>query len=469
MIYLILLLAFILRVWNLNQSFWLDEAAQAIESSQGIPAILSGMAADFHPPLFHLLMHFWLILGKEEWIMRLLPVAFGLGSIFVVYLLAREMFSKKVALISALLLSINPFHIYYSQELRPYMAGLFFTVLSSYLLWKSLKGNSRWWAALAISNAALFYTSYFSVFILVAQLIYLVWSKINRPHLIKFFMSTTASVLLFLPWFPQIFSQLEMSRGFAADLPGWKDAVATPVYKALPLTFVKFIIGQINFRPLEMYALISVSLISLWGYLIFRSINFRDEAWKYLLSLSAFGLILPVLFSLFLQIASPKRLIYALPFIILLLAYGLDKLKVFQAKIFLISLVAVNLLCLAIYQFTPIHQREDWRGAISEIEKDQDKSLVVFKFSAPFAPYLWYSKGKMETFSISRSLALDEAYLTGALPAVLSGKEKVFIFQYLEDLTDKKRLTEREVEKAGFIKSRTLDYPGVGFIYEYIR
>ena len=49
LILLTIFLGFLLRIVNLNQSFWLDEAAQVIESARPLSEQLN-IAADFHPP-----------------------------------------------------------------------------------------------------------------------------------------------------------------------------------------------------------------------------------------------------------------------------------------------------------------------------------------------------------------------------------------------------------------------------------
>ena len=54
----------ILRFIGLNQSFWLDEAAQVIESER-VFAQQIDLASDFHTPLYHILLHFWLKIGKS--------------------------------------------------------------------------------------------------------------------------------------------------------------------------------------------------------------------------------------------------------------------------------------------------------------------------------------------------------------------------------------------------------------------
>jgi len=59
-------LAFFLRLVRVNDSFWLDEAAQALESLRPLKEQLQ-IAYDFQPPLYHLLVHFISRFCAEEW------------------------------------------------------------------------------------------------------------------------------------------------------------------------------------------------------------------------------------------------------------------------------------------------------------------------------------------------------------------------------------------------------------------
>ena len=68
---LILGLAFLLRLPHLNGSFWLDEAAQALESARPAHEQFQ-IADDFQPPLLHLLTFIALRLGKSEAWLRLI-------------------------------------------------------------------------------------------------------------------------------------------------------------------------------------------------------------------------------------------------------------------------------------------------------------------------------------------------------------------------------------------------------------
>ena len=103
---LVVIIALLLRLVNLNQSFWLDEAAQVIESSRPFLQQFD-LAADFHPPLYHILLHFWLLGGKSEIWVRLLSVGFGIGTIIILFWIGKLLVDKKAAFIAALFLAIS--------------------------------------------------------------------------------------------------------------------------------------------------------------------------------------------------------------------------------------------------------------------------------------------------------------------------------------------------------------------------
>lgn len=468
MIYPILLLAIVLRLWNINQSLWLDEAAQVIESS--LPALLipQNMSAIFHPPLFHIIAHYWLFLGKEEWLVRILPVAFGIGSIYIAYLFAKELFNKKTGLIAALLLAINPFHIYYSQEFRPYIMTLFVVLVVMYLFWKSLKQGGKWWLFYSLALTALFYSTYMAVFIIVGQLIFLALTNSFIKHTKNLAISFIVSGLLFLPWMPYVFEQIKMSGSFSTDLPGWKDAVSTPVYKLIPLTLVKFIIGQINFSPPIIYGLMSGLVVLVWGCIILKGSSIKDKAWVYVSVLGISGLIIPTIFSILLQIASPKRLVFILPLVVILLAVGVNRYKYYYFKILLFILVTLNFMFLAIFNLNPKFQREDWKNAVKFVESQAgNDTLVLFKFSGPFAPYTYYGESNVPFVGLTSGSVVSQQLLEDRLAEPLINKNKIFVFQYIEGMTDPNYLTEKYLESYGFINVATYDFSGVGLIREY--
>lgn len=173
----ILIFGFFLRIYTLDaKSLWVDEIGEVIVASNDILGVLMGASTHYSPPLDYLILHFFLILGKNNFIARLPSVVFGVASIGMIYLLGADFYSKKVGLISAFLLAISPFCIWYSQEARMYSLFLFLAIISFYFFFRSIKINSCFlWGTYLVSTILAIYTHYFAFFMIVVQLIFLMF------------------------------------------------------------------------------------------------------------------------------------------------------------------------------------------------------------------------------------------------------------------------------------------------------
>ena len=129
----ILAIAAFLRLYRLgSESIWLDEAFSVLVSKASPISIVKLTAtSETHPPLYYLLLHFWMLaFGQSEVALRSLSACFGILSIFLLYKVGCELFNHKVGLLSSSLLAISTFTIWYSQDARPYSLLLCVTLLS---------------------------------------------------------------------------------------------------------------------------------------------------------------------------------------------------------------------------------------------------------------------------------------------------------------------------------------------------
>ncbi len=80
-------------------------------------------------------------------------------SIPLLFLVVRAWLDERVALLAAAAMTVSPFHVWYSQEARPYALLLFLSLIALYCLQQALARPGRWqWkAATAITAAATFY------------------------------------------------------------------------------------------------------------------------------------------------------------------------------------------------------------------------------------------------------------------------------------------------------------------------
>ncbi len=125
-----------------------------------------------NPPLYFLLLHYWVILfGYSETALRSMSLVFGIVTIPMIYIVATELFTPLTGLLSALILSLSRFHVYFSQEARSYSLIGLLTLVSFYFLIKLIKADSTKLdvAGYILINSLLLYTHSASVFIVIAQ------------------------------------------------------------------------------------------------------------------------------------------------------------------------------------------------------------------------------------------------------------------------------------------------------------
>ena len=196
-----LLLAFALRVYRLDsQSLWYDEAVTAQVASQGIGELTRWTADDIQPPLYYYVAAGWLRLaGRGEWALRFPSAFFGTLTVPLMWAVALRLFGRGrrgrvAALAAALLTALSPLYVYYAQEARMYTLLTFLGLLAGYALLRATADAGRqtkdegrrtkdrqdvssfvlrlssvkWWFLFVIASAALLYTHYFGVFLLLA-------------------------------------------------------------------------------------------------------------------------------------------------------------------------------------------------------------------------------------------------------------------------------------------------------------
>jgi hypothetical protein len=129
---LILAAAAALRLARLDHfSYWLDEVLEArfVEGTwREFWAKLRFDAA--HPPLDYLVVRGIDALGPPDWVRKIPAALWGVGTVAALGALVRRRAGPGAALLSAGLLALAPYHVRYSQELRPYSLGLFLMCLA---------------------------------------------------------------------------------------------------------------------------------------------------------------------------------------------------------------------------------------------------------------------------------------------------------------------------------------------------
>ena len=126
-----------LRVLFLAKNgLWLDETFSVWIADHSIPDMLQWIVRiDQHPPLYYLLLHYWIALkGDSPYYVRQLSALFGAGTIPVIYLIGKRMSGVVMGLAAATFLALSPFNIYFAQETRMYTLLTFNAAVAIYAL-----------------------------------------------------------------------------------------------------------------------------------------------------------------------------------------------------------------------------------------------------------------------------------------------------------------------------------------------
>jgi len=473
-IFLILILALILRLISLNQSLWLDEAitAVAIKSNGLIDLVTKFSVGDLHPPLHYVLLWFWgHLFGYSEISLRLPSVILGVATVWLVYQIGTLQFNKKVGLLAGLLLAVAPLHVYYSQEARMYSLAVLTVTLSFYFLIRMTQGKSWSLLGLLVANTLILFTDYVAYLAIPAQIIYVFMcpymgqkeAKSNKGLeglKQRYFSALLLSLSTLIFWEPVFLMQLSSGISTANTLTGWASVVGGAGFKELALIPIKTFMGRISFEDKSLYALITGFLSIGYSYVFWHAIRKFNQVivllilWIFVPIVLAFGI------SLFIPVLSYFRLIFILPAFYLLLALGLSNLPHKLFKPILFAVICVNLIFLGFYYTNPKFQREYWRGLVAW--QKQANVKIVLESNDAFAPINYYEGSNFYP-------GLKKVPVKNMEEVFDVGDQNVYVLQYLVDVTDPGRLLERKLVKQGFQKKDTIDFTGVGFLNHYVR
>jgi mannosyltransferase len=128
------------------------------------------------PPLYYALAWPWTqLFGTGEVGLRSLSALAGIATVPVAYLIGRELRGRRVGLMAAALVAVNPMLLWYSQEARAYALFVLLCSLSLLYCVRALRdGDRRDVRGWGIASALALATHYFAIFPLLAEAAFLV-------------------------------------------------------------------------------------------------------------------------------------------------------------------------------------------------------------------------------------------------------------------------------------------------------
>ena len=151
-----------------------DEAFHVwIADARDLVDVYLGSKATPHPPLFFLVLHLWMRLGRSEFFLRLLPSIFGAAFLWSVYRWSIRLFGRAAGLVTLLLAAISPALLQLSTEVRGYSLLLFLLAAGLAQFESAVEADSP--TRMAVSFLLLFLailTHYAALFVVLSLAVY---------------------------------------------------------------------------------------------------------------------------------------------------------------------------------------------------------------------------------------------------------------------------------------------------------
>lgn len=460
-----------LRLFRLgSNSLWLDESMSVWFANRSLgDVLLMQPSGDVHPPLYYLILSLWIrLFGSGEFQVRLLSTAFGVASIPLLYIVVKNLFrNSSAALVSAFILSISPFHVYYSQESRMYSLLTFFVLLSIFFMIQMLSiGNQKERAGktlfysigYVLSTVAALYCHNIALFLPVAQNLFFIIFRRRRKPLLKFWILSGATILLlWAPWASSFFEQSSMvQKGFYA--PRITFGGIANVFAIFNNGPAFWLFNWININHLDIlqgrWVLLTFIFFGTLFLIGVASMHHNPLP----LALLLFTFFVPVgaevLISLKRPIIATQTLIWASVPYYVLIAKGIVALRnrwaVCMGIVFLIIFNSS-----ALYKYYTEFEKERWDLAAQYVSENLDKDdLILFSSGFGQIPFDYYfdryDKINIEEHGVPQDLSEKKVTLESLFPLdkLIQGHKRVWLIYSHEEFTDPQRLSKATLEKS---------------------
>jgi hypothetical protein len=385
----ILLAGTLLRTWHLSEvPLTHDEFSVVFRTGYDSFADLieQGVRVDVHPAGVQVFVNYWVeLFGKGAAAVKFPFILFGILSILLVYKLGEEWFNPSVGLITAVFVACLEYTVMYSQIARPYMSGLFFSLLMVHAwqryLFRPVKSPCAWLILYILASAICAYNHYFSL--LFAAIVWVTGLFfIARRRLIAYALAGAGIFALYIPHLSIFFHQFS-EKG----VEGWLGKPGND--------FIIDYIGYIfHFSPL-VYAMVAIIVVA--GIRLQKGPGLLKSRFFYI-SLAWFSL--PILIGFFYSryvnaVLQYSGLIFTFPFFLFLVFGNLPDFRraVKYLAVPLISLVLI-LTLIDGRQYYSLFYRSRYKHLILDTEQTirkygADNCLVIMDSHKKISDYYY--------------------------------------------------------------------------------
>jgi mannosyltransferase len=362
-----------LRLFELDrESLWTDEGATMYFAQS-----LSAAFQDANPPLYYLLMHFWIAaFGTSEIALRLPSAIFGVATVWLALRLADDLLGRRAAVYAAGLLALSTLQIYYSQEARAYSLFAFLGVASMFWLSRLVRRpGARTIAAYSLSSILMLYTHPYAVLLVASQWVFVALAAAFRAlggrALGAWLVSQAVVVLAIAPWAATLILRGRLAPGYPLPpvSPGMlKETLLEYANDSRPLgyLFVALVTTALLYDVSRRRRLSTAGLSLVWVQVLLLTWSLGTIVFAAVASMAG-----P-------SIYYPRYTIAASVGVYLLIGYAVQAIRPRWAS-YATAVVVGGLMLVGLPSYYSQAQKEQWREAAAIVDAAAEPgALVVF-------------------------------------------------------------------------------------------
>lgn len=213
----LIILNFVLKIMYLGrQDIAMDEPFTIYYAQAGFSSLFEMLKTENNPPLFFLLIHLWIrIFGISAFSVRFLPFLFSTLTAPLIYLTGKRFFSLRSGIFASLVFTFSNYQLGFSHEARVYSLFALLTCISMYFFLSLIQnpGKRSSIYLLIITNILIIYSHFFGFFVIGVQMLSCLIFPDLKKALKGCLKAQIITLILYLPYFPVLFSRFHASSG----------------------------------------------------------------------------------------------------------------------------------------------------------------------------------------------------------------------------------------------------------------